>query len=132
MTTITVNNWQNTINTPVSPQEHNDIVQLRTYVQEFGIPFDKISSLLHETGSIISGSLPLQAVLKERWSNSDMDVYAPSQIGHKISYWSELIVTNGYMLESIMKPDLIANNKRLRGTIDVVHSYVHTDPAKQS
>jgi hypothetical protein len=111
-------------------QESDEIAQLDAYIDEFNVPSHAIKRLLIETQSIISGSLPLQAVLKERWENSDMDIYVPSQIGHNISYWTGLFIAFGYKLQSIERPDLIANNHRLRSTIDLVHSYVHEDQSK--
>ncbi len=120
-----VTKWQDAWNTVLDSQEIDDIAQLDAYIDEFNVPSHAIKRLLIATQSIIAGSLPLQAMLKERWANSDMDIYVPAQIGHKISYWTGLFVAFGYKLQSVERPNLIANNHRLRGTIDLVHFYVH-------
>jgi len=122
--------WHDAWNTVLDTQECDDIIQLDAYIDEFKVPAHAIKRLLIATQSIISGSLPLQAMLKERWAGSDMDIYVPAQIGHKISYWTGLFTAFDYKLQSVERPDLIANNHRLRGTIDLVHSYVHEDPVK--
>ena len=52
---------------------------------EFGDLYQDFENLLGTTGSVISGSIIIQAMLNEYWENTDIDIFVP-MIGNNISY----------------------------------------------
>jgi hypothetical protein len=108
---------------PTTPVEQDDICILHEYMDDFQIPSAAITRLLLATGAIIAGSFPLQAVLRKRWNESDMDIYMSTNSA-SVEQWHGLLTAFGYKLRLGRGQSYITwRNARLHGAIDEVRSY---------
>lgn len=58
--------------------KQNIINEINTRLYEiFGDKYNKLKSLMADTGCVISGSFIIQCILKENWEGADIDIYVP-------------------------------------------------------
>jgi hypothetical protein len=92
----------------------------------FKISATALRRILNETGAVIGGSVPLQALLGCTWQSSDMDVYVPAISGKLVDYWHGFLMGQGYRLCELREDCayLRESNKRLGDAIMEVRTYV--------
>ena len=82
--------------------------------------------MLRLTGSVVGGSLPLQAVIKKRWPSSDLDLYIPDNRRDALPMWQGFLIAAGYSVERTRvkaAPYMKAKNPRLGNSINSVITY---------
>lgn len=94
--------------------------------QRFYNDADTFLKMLRTTGAVIGGSLPLQALLKVEWRDSDMDIYIPANRSDALPMWQGFLLAAGYELENERvkaAPYMKAKNPRLGNSINSVITY---------
>ena len=88
--------------------------------------YKTVYNMLRLTGSVIGGSLPLQAVVNDAWRLSDIDLYIPEDRHDALPMWQGFLAASGYSVETVRvkaAPYLRAKNPRLGNSISSVITY---------
>lgn len=88
--------------------------------------YEAVYKMLRLTGSVIGGSLPLQAAIKSEWPSSDIDIYIPENRRDALPMWQGFLTAAGYSVETVRvkaAPYLRAKNPRLGNSISCVITY---------
>ena len=82
--------------------------------------------MLRTTGSVVGGSLPLQAVIGSKWLAADLDLYVPENRRDALPMWQGFLTAAGYNVETVRvkaAPYMKAKNPRLGDSINSVITY---------
>jgi hypothetical protein len=83
--------------------------------------------MLRTTGSVVGGSLPLQAVVgADRWQAGDLDLYVPENRRDALPMWQGFLTAAGYNVETVRVKAasyMKAKNPRLGNSINSVITY---------
>jgi hypothetical protein len=82
--------------------------------------------MLRITGSVVGGSLPLQAVVGAKWLAGDLDLYVPENRRDALPMWQGFLTAAGYNVETVQvkaAPYMKAKNPRLGNSINSVITY---------
>ncbi len=88
--------------------------------------YEAVFDMLCLTGSVIGGSLPLQAAIRDEWPSSDIDIYIPENRRDALPMWQGFLTGVGYSVETVRvkaAPYLKAKNPRLGNSISSVITY---------
>ncbi len=107
-----------------SKQWKGDTSVLLKEIEKVHVLFPQIDQVLHTAHALIAGSFPLQLILKERWTDSDVDIWTadPKGIKHLVRYFLNL----DYELPtSIGKESMSEDYLRFGTTIDKIYFMHH-------
>lgn len=107
-----------------SKQWKGDTSLLIKEIEKVHTLFPQIDQILHTAHSLIAGSFPLQLILRERWTDSDVDIWTadPKGIKHLVRYFLNL----DYELPtSIGKESISEDYLRFGRTIDKIYFMHH-------